>query len=84
MPENNAYDVNDLSLHHTTQHYLDYHIQTVVSETFTIGGKPGQVICFIASIHKSTAIMSFTHVTIMKINDKHHKMPDQQLLRTNH
>ena len=37
----------------TTQHHLDHHIQTVISETFTTRGQLGQVIGFITPIHVS-------------------------------
>ena len=62
----------------TTQHHLDHHTQTVLSKTFTIVGQPGQVIGFIKSIYVSIPIMSFMHMTLMKITNKHNKMPGQQ------
>ena len=68
----------------TTQHHLDHHIYTMISENFTTGSQPGKVIGFITPFYTSILIMSFTHVTIIKINDKHHKMPYQQLLRVIH
>ena len=57
----------------TTQHHLDCYIQAMISETYTIGGQPVQAIGFITPIHVSIPIMSFTHITIMKITDKNHK-----------
>ena len=68
----------------TTQHHSGHHIQTVISETFTIGGQPGQVIGFITPIHMSIPVVSFTHVTLMKITYKCHIMPGLQLLRAVH
>ena len=53
-----------------TQHHSDHHIQTVISEAFTIEDQPGQVIGFITPIHVSIPIMSFMHKTLMKIASK--------------
>ena len=89
-PENKTYGRNDCSSHHTywgwqnRRHY--YHTapfrsshKTMLSETFTIGGQPGQVIGFTTPIHVSIPIMTFTHTTLKEITNKCHKMPGLQL-----
>ena len=91
-PENNTYDGNNPSSHYTykiediatAQHHLGHHIQTIISETFTIGGQPGQVIGFTTSINMSIPITSFMYITLMKIADKCHKVPVLQLSMATH
>ena len=67
-----------------THQHLDHHIQTMIFETFTIGGQPGQVISFIIPVHMSVPVMFFMHITLMKITNKYHKMPGLQILRVVH
>ena len=64
----------------TTQHHFEHHIQTMISRTLTTGGQPGKAIGFVTLTHMSIPTMSFTHVTIVKITNNHHKMLCPQLL----
>ena len=59
------------------QHHFNHCIQIVISDTFTAG------FGFVTPIHVSVQIMSFTHITLVKIIQNHHKMVGPQLLRTN-
>ena len=68
----------------TTQHHFDCCLHTMISETFTTGGQPGKVIGFITSSHVSIPVMSFTHVTLVKITNSHHKTLGPKLLRAIH
>ena len=59
----------------TTQHHLSDHTDC---DQFTIGAQLGQVIGFITPIHVRIPIMSFMHISLIKITGKCHKMPGLQ------
>ena len=64
-----------------TQHHSDHHIQIVISDAITIEGQLGQVIDFITLTHVSIPRMSFTHLILLLIPCKLHKMPGKEFLR---
>ena len=66
-----------------TQHHLDHHIQIVISQAFTIGGQPGQVVEFITLTHISIPIMSFMDLTLLVITCKQHKTPVKKIFEGN-
>ena len=66
----------------TMQHYSDHHIQSVISEAFTIGGQTGQVIGFITSIHMSIPIISFMHITLSENSYQTAQNARKQFLRS--
>ena len=64
------------------QHHLDHQIQIMTNKPFTTEGHTGQVIGFIALIHRNIPTMSLMFQTLLLENQKHHQIPVEEFMRT--